>query len=228
MAHLDVVPVEGEWQHGAFSGDIADGSIWGRGTLDDKGQLVAVCEAVELLLETGHTPAQDVWLSFGCDEEVFGQAAPMAVEELRSSGVQPWVVIDEGGAIASDAFPGSEQAGRRRRRDREGRHVHRAHRRGPRRPRVDPDQARPDRTAGEGDHPARQRADAGQRPRADPRAVPAAGTARVARDAAADGQREQARPGPAPRPGPRRTGDRGDDPHDLRGHHAAAAHRRST
>ena len=106
MAHLDVVPVEGDWQHGAFSGDVADGSIWGRGTLDDKGQLVAVCEAVELLLERGHTPAQDVWLSFGCDEEVFGQAAPMAVEELRSRGVRPWIVVDEGGAIAHGAFPG--------------------------------------------------------------------------------------------------------------------------
>lgn len=106
MAHLDVVPVEGDWQHGAFSGDIADGEIWGRGTLDDKGALVAVCEAVELLLERGHQPAQDIWLSFGCDEEVFGQAAPMAVEELRQRGVQPWIVVDEGGAIAHGAFPG--------------------------------------------------------------------------------------------------------------------------
>jgi carboxypeptidase PM20D1 len=106
MAHLDVVPVEGEWQHGAFSGDIVDGEIWGRGTLDDKGALVAVCEAVERLLEQGHQPAQDVWLSFGCDEEVFGQAAPMAVEELRRRGVRPWIVVDEGGAIAHGAFPG--------------------------------------------------------------------------------------------------------------------------
>ena len=106
MAHLDVVPVEGDWRHGAFSGDIADGQIWGRGTLDDKGALVAVAEAVEVLLERGHVPAQDVWLSFGCDEEVFGQAAPMAVEELRSRGVRPWIVVDEGGAIAGDAFPG--------------------------------------------------------------------------------------------------------------------------
>ncbi|MBJ7357067.1 M20/M25/M40 family metallo-hydrolase [Nocardioides sp.] len=106
MAHLDVVPVEGDWQHGAFSGDIVDGEIWGRGTLDDKGALVAVCEAVERLLERGHQPAQDVWLSFGCDEEVFGQAAPMAVEELRSRGVRPWIVVDEGGAVAHGAFPG--------------------------------------------------------------------------------------------------------------------------
>lgn len=106
MAHLDVVPVEGEWQHPPFSGAIVDGSIWGRGTLDDKGQLVAVCEAVESLLEAGHTPAQDVWLSFGCDEEVSGLAAPEAVAELRRRGVRPWFVLDEGGAVASEAFPG--------------------------------------------------------------------------------------------------------------------------
>lgn len=106
MAHIDVVPVEGDWRYPAFSGELADGSIWGRGTLDDKGALVAICEAVELLLEQGHTPAQDVWLSFGCDEEVFGEAAEKAVEELRGRGVRPWVVVDEGGAIAHQALPG--------------------------------------------------------------------------------------------------------------------------
>lgn len=106
MAHLDVVPVEGEWTHPPFSGAIVDGHIWGRGTLDDKGQLVAVCEAVESLLADGVTPAQDVWLSFGCDEEVSGVAAQEAVAELARLGVRPWFVLDEGGAVASEAFPG--------------------------------------------------------------------------------------------------------------------------
>ena len=106
MAHLDVVPVEGDWQHGAFSGAVVDGQIWGRGTLDDKGALVAVCEAVETLLERDFTPAQDVWLSFGCDEEVFGTAAEQAVIELQQRGIRPWFVVDEGGAIARDVFPG--------------------------------------------------------------------------------------------------------------------------
>jgi carboxypeptidase PM20D1 len=106
MAHLDVVPVEGRWQHGAFSGAVVDGQIWGRGTLDDKGCLVGVCEAAETLLERGFTPAQDVWLSFGCDEEVFGTAAELAVAELERRGVRPWFVVDEGGAIAHDAFTG--------------------------------------------------------------------------------------------------------------------------
>ena len=108
MAHLDVVPVDSEapWQHDPFGGEIHDGSIWGRGTLDDKGCVAAICDAVESLLEADHTPAQDVWLSFGCDEEVSGTAALEAVEVLRTRGVTPWLVLDEGGAIAGGAFPG--------------------------------------------------------------------------------------------------------------------------
>jgi carboxypeptidase PM20D1 len=112
MAHLDVVPVDDEapWQHDPFGGEIHDAevgpAIWGRGTLDDKGCVAAICEAVESLLEAGHTPAQDVWLSFGCDEEVGGAAAREAVAVLRERGVVPWLVLDEGGAIAGGAFPG--------------------------------------------------------------------------------------------------------------------------
>ena len=108
MAHLDVVPVEEDapWQHPPFGAEIHDGAVWGRGTLDDKGELVAICVAVENLLELGFTPEQDVWLSFGCNEEVSGTSAVLAVEELRRRGVEPWFVIDEGGAIASEAFPG--------------------------------------------------------------------------------------------------------------------------
>ena len=108
MAHLDVVPVDdgAPWQHPPFGAEIHDGAVWGRGTLDDKGALVAVCEAVETLLTDGFTPAQDVWLSFGCNEEVSGTAAVLAVEELERRGVRPWFVVDEGGAIAAEAFPG--------------------------------------------------------------------------------------------------------------------------
>ncbi len=108
MAHVDVVPIDegAPWQHPPFGAEIHDNKIWGRGTLDDKGCVVAICEAVELMLEAGQSPAQDVWLSFGCDEEVSGTAAQAAVAELRSRGVTPWFVLDEGGAIASEALPG--------------------------------------------------------------------------------------------------------------------------
>ena len=108
MAHLDVVPVDetAPWQHPPFSAEIHDGAVCGRGTLDDKGCVAAICEAVEQLLADDHRPAQDLWLSFGCDEEVFGTTAPAAVEELVRRGVRPWFVLDEGGAVADDAFPG--------------------------------------------------------------------------------------------------------------------------
>ncbi|MFC6695406.1 M20/M25/M40 family metallo-hydrolase [Nocardioides daphniae] len=108
MAHLDVVPVDEDatWTHPAFDGVVADGFLWGRGTLDDKGCVVGICEAVEQLLARGFTPAQDVWLSFGANEEVFGTDAQDAAAVLRERGVRPWLVLDEGGAVAHDAFPG--------------------------------------------------------------------------------------------------------------------------
>jgi carboxypeptidase PM20D1 len=112
MAHLDVVPVDGDapWRHDPFGGEVHDSdvgpAVWGRGSLDDKACVAAICDAVESLLEAGHVPAQDVWLSFGCDEEVSGTAAVEAVAVLREHGVTPWLVLDEGGAVASGAFPG--------------------------------------------------------------------------------------------------------------------------
>jgi carboxypeptidase PM20D1 len=108
MAHQDVVPVDesAPWQHPPFGAEIHDGAIWGRGTLDDKAALVGICEAVETLLADGFEPAQDVWLSFGAREEVSGPDAALAVDALREREVRPWLVLDEGGAIAHQAFPG--------------------------------------------------------------------------------------------------------------------------
>jgi carboxypeptidase PM20D1 len=106
MAHIDVVPVEGTWRHPPFGAVVEDGVVWGRGTLDCKGSLTAICGSVEDLLAAGHIPAQDVWLSFGYDEEVAGVAAELAVEELSRRGVRPWLVLDEGGAVAHQVLPG--------------------------------------------------------------------------------------------------------------------------
>lgn len=107
MAHYDVVPAPPEqWDRDPFSGEIADGFVHGRGALDDKGPLVCIAEAVETLLGEGFSPARDVWLSFGADEEVFGHGAAEIVGHLQSLGVQPWLVSDEGGAIVDDALPG--------------------------------------------------------------------------------------------------------------------------
>lgn len=108
MAHQDVVPVnpDDSWTHPAFEGVVADGIVWGRGTLDCKGSLVAICAAVEGLIEEGFAPAADVWLSFSSDEEVSGHTAPSAVAALQQRGVEPRLVLDEGGMAVSGAFPG--------------------------------------------------------------------------------------------------------------------------
>ena len=63
MAHMDVVPVEpgteSSWIHGPFSGDVADGFVWGRGTIDDKASVMAILEAVEFLLGQGFRAGAD-------------------------------------------------------------------------------------------------------------------------------------------------------------------------
>jgi carboxypeptidase PM20D1 len=108
MAHLDVVPVDDPsvWTHPPFAGEVADGHVWGRGALDCKGSLVATCAAVESLIADGVTPGRVVWLSFGCNEEVSGEAAQDAVAALRAKRVEPWFVLDEGGAVVRGALPG--------------------------------------------------------------------------------------------------------------------------
>lgn len=112
-AHYDVVPVnegtEGDWEHPPFSGAIADGFVWGRGALDDKGSMIAILEAVTLLLEQGFRPRQTVYLAFGHDEELGGrEGAGTITELLRSRGVQLAWSLDEGSFVVEDALPGVE------------------------------------------------------------------------------------------------------------------------
>lgn len=111
MAHYDVVPATAEgWEHPPFGAEIVgDGDrrvLWSRGTLDDKGALVAILEAVDALVTAGFTPAADVYLSFGHDEETVGSGAKAIVAALAERGVRPALVVDEGGAVVQDIFPG--------------------------------------------------------------------------------------------------------------------------
>jgi carboxypeptidase PM20D1 len=111
MAHYDVVPATDEgWEHPPFGAELTgtgdDRVLWSRGTLDDKGALVAILEAVEALVAAGHTPAADVYLSFGHDEETVGSGAKAIVAALAERGVRPALVVDEGGAVVEGIFPG--------------------------------------------------------------------------------------------------------------------------
>jgi carboxypeptidase PM20D1 len=107
MAHMDVVPVEATpWKHPPFSGEIAGGYVWGRGTLDDKSNVLAQLEAVEYLLQNGYQAKRTIYLAFGHDEEAGGQGAAAIVQLLESRGVKPDMVLDEGGAILEALIPG--------------------------------------------------------------------------------------------------------------------------
>ena len=106
MSHQDVVPAEGEWIHPPFSGDITAGKVWGRGASDTKCSVMAFLQAAEELLAEGLVPPQDVWLSSSCTEEWGGDGCPKLVNLLKSRGVKPWIVIDEGGGIITDPIGG--------------------------------------------------------------------------------------------------------------------------
>ncbi|MDH2443879.1 M20/M25/M40 family metallo-hydrolase [Amnibacterium sp. CER49] len=107
MAHGDVVPVDGQaWSRNPFGGAIEGGAVHGRGALDDKGALVAVLEAVESLLGDGTAPSGDVLVSIGLDEEVGGAGARAVAALLAERGIDPELVLDEGGAVVTGMVPG--------------------------------------------------------------------------------------------------------------------------
>lgn len=111
LAHYDVVPVdpgsEGKWTHPPFAGEVADGFIWGRGTLDFKCGAVGILEACEALLNTGFRPRRTVYMAFGHDEEVGGvQGAQQLVKTLQERPVRAFFLLDEGSAITDGILPG--------------------------------------------------------------------------------------------------------------------------
>lgn len=111
MGHMDVVPVEAgtedKWTRGAFSGEQAEGFIWGRGALDDKISVMGILEAVEALVASGFQPKRTFYFSFGHDEEIGGRAGAAAISKLlESRGVQAEFILDEGLAITDGIVPG--------------------------------------------------------------------------------------------------------------------------
>jgi carboxypeptidase PM20D1 len=106
LAHQDVVPVtegtEGEWKHPPFDGVVADGAVWGRGAVDDKGSLVATFEALEALAASGFVPRRTLILVSGHDEEAGGSGAQAAAQWLRSQGVRAEFALDEGLLVVAD------------------------------------------------------------------------------------------------------------------------------
>nr|XP_012615648.1 N-fatty-acyl-amino acid synthase/hydrolase PM20D1 [Microcebus murinus] len=101
LAHLDVVPAPKEgWEVPPFSGLEHDGFIHGRGTLDNKNSLMALLQALELLLIRNYIPRRSFFIALGHDEEVSGMNGARKISALlQARGVQLAFIVDEGSFI---------------------------------------------------------------------------------------------------------------------------------
>ena len=107
MAHYDVVPVEEEnWEKPAFDAIVEEGVMWGRGTLDTKVTFNGILSAADALIAQGFQPEHDIYFAFSGGEEVNGKGAVNIVDYFEKNGVELSLVLDEGGAVVENVFPG--------------------------------------------------------------------------------------------------------------------------
>jgi carboxypeptidase PM20D1 len=114
LAHQDVVPVapgtEKDWQQPPFGGVIDGGFVWGRGAWDNKSNLFAQLEAIELLVAAGHKPKQTIYLFFGQDEEVSGQrGAQVLAKRFKAENIKVDFILDEGTLIVEGILKGLDK-----------------------------------------------------------------------------------------------------------------------
>ena len=111
MAHYDVVPVNEEnWDKPPFDAILEDGILWGRGTLDTKATFNGVLYAANHLIGQGFQPEHDIYFAFSGGEEVNGKGAPNIVQYFADHNITPSIVVDEGGAVVENVFPGVKQS----------------------------------------------------------------------------------------------------------------------
>lgn len=69
LGHLDVVPAVGNWTNDPFTPTISDGKLYARGTLDDKGGVVASYYAMKMIRDLKLDITKEIRIIVGCDEE---------------------------------------------------------------------------------------------------------------------------------------------------------------
>ena len=113
MGHMDVVPVEratkDQWDFQPFSGAVEEGYINGRGALDDKGTVIGILEAAEMLAQEGFKPRRTIHFLFGQDEEIGGEeGSKIVADRFRSEGHELAMIWDEGTILSRGIVPGMD------------------------------------------------------------------------------------------------------------------------
>jgi acetylornithine deacetylase/succinyl-diaminopimelate desuccinylase-like protein len=99
LGHVDTVLADpAEWTHDPWSGDLADGFLWGRGALDMKSQVAAEIAAAASLARAGWRPARgELLIAAVVDEETGGQLGAQWLTETHPEKVRCDLLVNEGG-----------------------------------------------------------------------------------------------------------------------------------
>ncbi|HEY3020661.1 MAG TPA: M20/M25/M40 family metallo-hydrolase [Solirubrobacteraceae bacterium] len=98
LSHVDTVyATPGDWRHDPWSGDVADGCVWGRGALDMKSQTAAEVAAAVALAREGWRPAGDLLVVAVVDEETGGAEGAQWLTEHHADAVRCDFLLNEGG-----------------------------------------------------------------------------------------------------------------------------------